>query len=44
MHATLASNPGETYASKRRSQIPQEPAIHPRDANIHLLRDAVAAF
>src|ERR1017187_3931919 len=44
MHSALAANARKSRSPKRRSQIPQEPAIHPRDAHIHLLCHTVAAL
>src|SRR5580704_263069 len=44
MHAAFAANAREPRSAKRRSQITQEPAIHPSNAHPHLLRDAMAAL
>src|SRR5579864_560633 len=44
MHAALTADPRKAHATKGRPQVAQEPAIHPGDADIHLLRDAVAAL
>ena len=41
MQAALAAYARESRASERRPQVAQEPAIHPRDPDVHLLRDAV---
>src|ERR1039458_66575 len=44
MHPTFAANAGKPRATERRSQITQEPAIYPCDANVHLLRYAMTAL
>src|SRR5208283_6189477 len=44
MHPAFAANAGKSCAAEGRSQIAQEPAVHPRDAHIHLLRNPMAAF
>src|SRR5690242_691350 len=42
MHAALATDARQSDSSKGSSQVPQEPAIYPSDADIHLLRDPVS--
>src|SRR5665811_823928 len=44
MHTALASDPRKSHATERRPQIAQEPAIHPGNTNIHLLRHTVTAL
>src|SRR5271156_386251 len=44
MHPALAADARKPNSTERRSQIAQEPAIHPGDTNIHLLRDTMATF
>src|SRR5580698_10978782 len=44
MHPTLAPNAGKPCSAKRCSQVSQEPAIHPRDAHLHLLRHTMPPF
>src|ERR1022692_3847490 len=44
MHSAFAANAGESRSAKRRSQITQEPAIHPRDTHVHSLRNAMASL
>ncbi len=44
MHSAFASDAGQSDAAERRPQIAQEPAIHPRDAHVHLLGHAVPAL
>src|SRR5215472_10171259 len=44
MHASLAADPRPSDSSKRSSQVSQEPAVHPSDAHIHLLRHTMPAL
>src|SRR5580700_3915231 len=44
MHPAFAANAGKSRATKGRSQIPQKPAIHPRDAYLHLLRHTMTTL
>src|SRR5271166_5558804 len=44
MHAAFAADAGKSGAAKGSSQVAQKPAIHPCDADIHLLCDAMAAL
>src|SRR5262245_2261264 len=39
----FAADAGELRAAERRAQVAQEPAVHPGDADLHRLPDAVAA-
>src|SRR5579862_134656 len=44
MYSAFAPEPRQSHSAKWRTQIAQEPAIHPRNAYIHLLRYAMAAL
>src|SRR5580692_3796074 len=44
MHSAFAANTRKASATERSSQVAQEPAVHPRDAHIHLLCDAMTAL
>jgi len=44
MHSAFAANPRKSRSSEWRSQIAQEPAVHPCDAHTHLLRYAMATL
>src|SRR5262249_15945012 len=39
----LAAYPRELGAAEGRAQVAQEPAVHPRDTDLHRLADAVPA-
>src|SRR6202795_5349723 len=44
MHSTFASNAGKARSTKGGTQIAQNPEIHPCDADMTLLRDAMSGF
>src|SRR5580658_1974657 len=44
MRPAFAADARKSHSAKRGSQITQEPAIHPGDTHIHLLRHAMPAF
>src|ERR1700722_4339741 len=44
MHSTFTSNARKSRSSEWRSQIAQEPAIHPCNAHLHLLCDTMPAL
>jgi len=47
VHAPLTSDSRQPHTTKRRSQIPKKPAVHPCDPGIHLLgwsREKAATF
>src|SRR5579871_5693102 len=44
MGTALAADPGELHSAEGRAQIPQEPVIHPRDADLHRARHPMSAL
>src|SRR5271166_1436818 len=44
MHSAFAADAGKSCPTEWRSQITQEPAIHPCDAHIHLLRHTMTSL
>src|SRR5580704_2807252 len=43
MYSAFATDAGKPRSTERGSQITQEPAIYPRDANLHLLRNTMTS-
>src|SRR4029077_11518899 len=41
VHASFAADARELHATEWRAQIPQEPVVHPGDADLHLPCDAM---